>query len=182
MDYRGWFMNAYIGWPGKVHDARVLVNSSLYRKAMSDTLLPDWKRTISGVQVPLVILGDPAYPALSWLMKPYPENARSTPEEKGFNYRQSRARMPVKNAFGRLKGHWRCLLKRMDCHLCNVPNVVASRVVLHNMCEMFGDHCDNEWIHRDEPSGMQVTNHGCNYTSAGQASYIRNAIKDFVNN
>ena len=32
-----------IGWPGKVHDARVLVNSLLYRKAKSGTLLPDWK-------------------------------------------------------------------------------------------------------------------------------------------
>ena len=167
VDYRGWFMDAYIGWPGKVHDARVLVNSSLYRKAMSGTLLPDWKRTISGVQVPLVILGDPAYPALPWLMKPYPETARITAEERRFNYRQSRARMTVENAFGRLKGRWRCLLKRMDCHLSNVPNIVASCVVLHNMCKMFGDHCDIEWIHHEGPSGMQVTNHRCNYTSAG---------------
>ena len=38
VDFRGWFMDAYIGWPGKVHDARVLVNSSLYCKAMSGTL------------------------------------------------------------------------------------------------------------------------------------------------
>ena len=104
VDYRGWFMDAYIGWPGKVHDARVLVNSSLYRKAMSGTLLPDWKRTISGVQVPLVILGDPAYPALPWLMKPYPETAQITAEERRFNYRRSRACMTVENAFGRLKG------------------------------------------------------------------------------
>ena len=73
VDYRGWFLDAYIGWPGKVYEARVLVNSSLYRKAMSGTLLPDWKQTICGVQVPLVILGDPAYPALPWLMKPYPK-------------------------------------------------------------------------------------------------------------
>ena len=152
VDYRGWFMDAYIGWPGKVHDARVLVNSSLYRKAMSGTLLPDWKRTISGVQVPLVVLGDPAYPALPWLMKPYPETAQITAEERRFNYRQSRARMTVENAFGRLKGRWRCLLKRMDCHLSNVPNIVASCVVLHNMCKMFGDHCDNEWIHHKGPT------------------------------
>ena len=179
VDFRGWFMDAYIGWPGKVHDARVLVNSSLYRKAMSGTLLPDWKRTIFGVQVPLVILGDPAYPALPWLMKPYPENARSTVEKRRLNYRQIRAWMPIENAFGRLKGRWRCLLKRMDCNLSNVPNVVASCVVLHNMCEMYGDHCDNEWIHHEESSRMQAANH--HYISAG-ANDIRNAIKDFVNN
>ena len=180
VDYRGWFLDAYIGWPGKVHDARVLVNSSLYRKAMSGTLLPDWKRTICGIQVPLVILGDSAYPALPWLMKPYPETGQTTAEQRRFNYMQSRARMPVENAFGRLKGRWRCLLKRMDCHLTNVPNVVASCVALHNMCEMFGDHCDNEWIHPEESSGMQL-NHRCNYTGPG-ASIIRDAIKNFVNN
>ena len=56
VDYRGLFIDAYIGWPGKVHDARVPVNSSLYQRAMNGTLLPDWKRLISDVQVPLIIL------------------------------------------------------------------------------------------------------------------------------
>ena len=27
VDFRGLFMDVYIGWPGKVHDARVFVNS-----------------------------------------------------------------------------------------------------------------------------------------------------------
>ena len=48
--------------------------------------------------------------------------------------------MVVENAFGRLKGRWRCLLKRMDFMLENVPNIVATCVILHNICEMFGDH------------------------------------------
>ena len=51
VDFRGLFMDVYIGWPGKVHDARVFVNSSLYNKGMSSTLFPDWKRNICGVQV-----------------------------------------------------------------------------------------------------------------------------------
>ena len=41
VDHRGWFMDVNIGWPGKVHDARVFVNSSLYRKGMSSKLFPD---------------------------------------------------------------------------------------------------------------------------------------------
>ncbi len=53
----------YIGWPGRVHDARVFVNSSLYQKGQGGTLFPDWKQTIS--VVPLLVLGDPAYPLVA---------------------------------------------------------------------------------------------------------------------
>ena len=44
VDFRGLFMDVYIGWPGKVHDARVFVNSSLYQEGVCGTLLPDWNR------------------------------------------------------------------------------------------------------------------------------------------
>ena len=66
-----------------------------------------------------MILGDPAYPCLPWLMKPYTENAHMTANRRHFYYCQSRACMDVENAFGRLKGHWRCLLKRLDVKLNN---------------------------------------------------------------
>ena len=51
VDFRGIFMDICIGWPGKVHDARVFSNSEVYKKGMQGTLLPDWKKEISGVQV-----------------------------------------------------------------------------------------------------------------------------------
>ena len=56
VDFRGLFMDVYIGWPGKVHDARVFANSSLYHKGMNGRLFPDWKRSISGVQVNLLMI------------------------------------------------------------------------------------------------------------------------------
>ena len=74
----GYFFDVNIGWPGKVHDARVLANSSLYHKANNGELLPDWKRTINGIEVPLVLLGDLAYLLLPWLIKPHPENGAMT--------------------------------------------------------------------------------------------------------
>lgn len=55
VDFRGLFMDVYIGWPGKVHDARVFVNSSLYQRGRSSTLFPDWKRRICEVEVCAVI-------------------------------------------------------------------------------------------------------------------------------
>lgn len=111
VDYQGLFIDIYVGWPGKVHDARVFENSSFYKGMVSGTLFPEKKRLINGVKVPLLILGDAAYPALLWLLKPYPQHATTTRKMEHFNYRQSRACMVVENSFGRLKGHWRCLLK-----------------------------------------------------------------------
>ena len=102
------------------------------------------------MQVPLDIFGDPAYPALPWLMKPFPENVRTAASQKAYNYRQSRARMVVENAFGRLKGRWWCLLKRLDFKLENIPSIVGACIVLHNMCEVYGDYCLVEWTDHED--------------------------------
>ena len=61
-------MDVYVGWPGKVHDARVFVNSPLYTKANSGNLFQPMNQTLCGVNVPLVILGDPAYPLLTTMI------------------------------------------------------------------------------------------------------------------
>ena len=82
--------------------------------------------------------------------------------------------MVVENAFGRLKGRWRCLLKRLDFKLKNVANVVAACVVLHNMCEMFGDNFRHEWTDHEQqelPNPSSAAGH-----SGTDASNIRNAI------
>ena len=65
-DFQGIFLDAYIGWPDKVHDTRVLANLSLCTKMNNRTLVPNWSIPLGSypVQVPLVILGDPAYPLL----------------------------------------------------------------------------------------------------------------------
>ena len=63
------------GWPGSVHDARVFANSKLFKKGEDGTLFPDINLEISGVQVPVVLLGDPAYPPFTLgLMKTYSDD------------------------------------------------------------------------------------------------------------
>ena len=51
VDFRGLFMDMYIGWPGKVHNARVFLNSSVYSNGVSGTLFPGWKKNLCGVEV-----------------------------------------------------------------------------------------------------------------------------------
>jgi hypothetical protein len=101
--------------------------------------LPDWKEQIDENDVPLVVLGDPAYPLLPWLMKAYPNNGHLTRDQKRFNYRLSKARVVVEHSYGRLKGRWRCLLKRLDVDIGDVPELVTACCVLHNICEVHGE-------------------------------------------
>ena len=137
------FTDIYIGWPGRVHDARVLVHSDFYKQAVA--VLPSSKsKLIGGVQAPPYIIGDAAYPLKSWLMKPFPQT-ELTEDMKTYNYRISRPRMVVENAFGRLKGRWRHLIKRCDMTVDKVPNIIAACCVLHNVCELYQEGYDERW-------------------------------------
>ena len=87
--------------------------------------------------------------------------------------------MPVENAFGRLKGRWRCPMKRMDTNIANVPNVVAACVVLY--CELHGDYCQPDWIsatsvHQND--NQSTSSPTTNTTS--NATDIRNALADYL--
>ena len=44
----------------------------------------------------------------------------------------------------------------MDFMLENVPNVVAACVILHNICEVLGDHFQSEWKLLEEHSETQA--------------------------
>ena len=73
-------------------------------KPVLGSFVPDWTRNFSSVREPLLVLGNPAYPLLPCLVKPYTETPNSTDAEHNFNYRLSRAQMVVENAFRHLKG------------------------------------------------------------------------------
>ena len=146
------FIDIYVGWPGSVHDARVFAHSSLYNKIMTGNLLPDKTEKLHGVDVPLYMIGDSAYPLQSWLMKPFPHNSALSPGQQQYNHMISSARIVVENSYGRLKGRWRRLMKRNDMHIDNIPMIIAAACVLHNVCEVHGEHFNNAWINASDTS------------------------------
>ena len=75
-DYRGVFLDVEIMWPGSVHDARVFANSNLNRLLMEKALPMTYRTILPGTdRIPPLILGDPAYPLLSNVMKEFGEEA-----------------------------------------------------------------------------------------------------------
>ena len=131
------------------------------------------------VSVPLVILGDPAYPLLQWMMKLYSDNGRLSQLQHLFNYRLSRARVVTENAFGRLKGRWRCLLKRIDTHISRMPTVVAVCAILHNICEIHGDEFNHEWLENLEEIAINCTVAETEDEVATSAERIRKALAQY---
>ncbi|EMP31434.1 hypothetical protein UY3_11460 [Chelonia mydas] len=137
VDHKGHFTDISVGWLRKVHDARIFRNSELFKQLQEGTYFSDQKITIGDVEMPIVILGDPTYPMLPWLMKPYTSSLNSSKEQ--FNDRLNKCRMVIECAFGHLKAHWCCLLTRLDLSATNISIVIAVCCLLHNICESKGE-------------------------------------------
>ena len=135
---KGWhslLLQAVVDGKGRfwnLHDATVLGLSALWDLAIQRSLFPAHTRNIGGVSAGYYILGDFAYPLQNWLLKPFHDTGRLAAEQRMFNYKFSRARVVVENAFGRLKGRWRCLLKRNDSDIKLVTSMVYACSDLHN--------------------------------------------------
>ena len=122
------FWDFDIGWAGSMHDANLWARSDIGRFCEDGKLSP------------YALVGDAAYPCRPWMLSPFKGHKDGlTREEYHWNFVQSSTRMCVERAFGMLKGRWRILLKRVDVHLKNVPELVSTCLVLHNICMIFGD-------------------------------------------
>ena len=89
------FIHVSFGYPGSIHDARVLRLSSLFDLGENEQILTSPMEIISGTEIPPLIVGDSAYPLLKWLVKPYPNRGHLPPDEQEFNKKLSAARSVV---------------------------------------------------------------------------------------
>ena len=95
------FIYTDIGANGANSDAGIFMDSDIYKKFEQGSVgLPE-PSPLPGHDkpVPYHLVGDDAFALRTWLMKPYPRRGLSR-QERIFNYRLSRARRCVENAFG----------------------------------------------------------------------------------
>lgn len=85
----------------------------------------------SDIATPYFFVGDAAFPLSTHMMKPYPGRGLGE-RKKIFNYRLSRARRVIENAFGILASRWRIFRKPITLHPESVDNIILAAVCLHN--------------------------------------------------
>lgn len=137
-DYK--FTYVDIGAYGKQSDGGIFGASSLGRALSSSNnalQLPE-DDVITGAEelgsLPYVFVADEAFPLQRHIMRPYPgRNTRKG--EDVFNYRLSRARRVVENAFGILAEKWRVFHTVIAAIPENAVKIVQAAVMLHNFLQ-----------------------------------------------
>ncbi|KAH7958575.1 hypothetical protein HPB49_002904 [Dermacentor silvarum] len=137
-DHHGIFIDIFVGFPGSVHDTRVLKNSPIYTRSLYPP--PGY-----------AILGDSGYPNIAApivITTPYKDATR--PTELRFNAAHARARSVVERAFGLMKGRWRSVFtKALEVSVYKAPDVVAACAAMHNVCMRMGDIAAEELVEDD---------------------------------
>lgn len=131
-DYRFLWVN--VGANGSSGDAQIFNNSDLRDSIITGGIgfPPPEPLPRDDQPTPYFIVGDDAFGLRTWLMKPHSKRNLTDPE-RIFNYRLSRARRIVENAFGILSQRFGCLLTTLRQDPETVNSIVMACVVLHNL-------------------------------------------------
>ena len=144
MDANYCFVLIDVGAYGRNSDGGTFSNS-LFGRALDEgsLILPAANYLPNIGLVPHVLVGDEAFPLKTYMMRPYPGRGL-THDERIFNYRLSRARRIVENAFGILAVKWRIYHRTMEQTPETVDETVKATCVLHNFLRLkvleSGDH------------------------------------------
>ena len=127
------FVYASVGVQGRVPDAGLFAHSDLF-KGMDRGLLnfpPPEPLPNTNTMMPFMLVGDDAFPLRSDLMKPYPYR-QMVHDQKIFNYRLSRARRVVENAFGILANRLRLFRSTICLEPDRVTTITMASLCIHN--------------------------------------------------
>ena len=134
VDAEGRFLYIDVGANGSASDGGIFQVTPL-REALEKELahLPSPEPLPGDDQpVPYYLLGDNAFPMKSWLQKPFPQRGLDA-AARNYNYRLSRARRIVENAFGMLAQRFWLFLTTINVRPKTVEKLVIVGCILHNL-------------------------------------------------
>lgn len=177
-----------VGSYGRNSDGGTFAHSNLAKALASNSLgipanslLPDAHHL---GPMPYVFVGDEAFPLQSHLLRPFP--GKGCPlNQTIFNYRLSRARRVVENAFGILAARWRVFFTRLDVRPQWTIDIVKAACVLHNFLQAQSTPAQvTSLLHEVAgmaPEGLQSLQHSGNRPSH-EAAQIRNQFMEYFCN
>jgi hypothetical protein len=133
--------------------------------------------------MPHVFVADEAFPLLPNLMRPYPGRG-ITPTQRVFNYRLSRARRVVENAFGILASRFRFYHRVAEQGPNTIDKMVKASVLLHNFLQskhVVSSNAVPDGEPCDDIAGLQQMQCLRGYRASSQSFDIRNRYKDYFN-
>ena len=131
------FLWVELGGVGHMSDAQIFLQSDLYRHLEENAIARPAPCPLTAdpedtIPVPFFIVSDDAFALKEYCMKPYSRQTMKI-QELIFNYRLSRARRVVENAFGLLAQRFRVLLRTCELTPEHVREVVTCCLTLHNI-------------------------------------------------
>ena len=124
-----------VGGYGKSSDGGLFTSSILGKSLEASTLNIPNSKPPHNIEEPLafVIVGDEAFPLKKYLIRPCPRvSARNDESKQIYNYRLTRARRVVENAFGTLTQKFRLFYGRIQLSPENAYKVFLAACVLHS--------------------------------------------------
>ncbi|KAK5648279.1 hypothetical protein RI129_003171 [Pyrocoelia pectoralis] len=175
------FIYIDVGTNGRISDGGVYRQSSLSTAVSTNTLKFPEDRCLPGrtMPIPFVLVADAAFPLQSRIIKPYPFR-NMTRQQRIFNYRLSRARRVVENAFGILANRFRVFLTTINLSPNKVQDITLACCVLHNFLRK---ECKNFINDGEEVEEKFTFLYGLSYQggngSSNYAADVREEFKDF---
>jgi len=119
---------------GRNSDGGIFAHSKLGKHLETHLGIPVDKHILGTSCLALhVIVGDEAFPLKTYLMRPYPgSQSKGDNETSIFNYRPSRARKMVENAFGILSQKFKIYRRILQSLPENTDNIIFATCILHN--------------------------------------------------
>lgn len=194
------FLLVDVGQYGSNNDSGVLANSEMGERLEEGRLRLPAASKVDGCSydpLPYYFVGDEAFPLGENLMRPYP--GKLPEPERVFNYRLSRARRVIENAFGLLRTRWRIFSRPIKASLQCVEDITFAAIALHNYLRQTDNatYCPYGFIDSQDSSGnlklgewrKQSTGEGMlkdlpnvrGSRPSACAKKMRDDIKDYVN-